>query len=103
MVLISALVLVFLFWLLYLHEPVTWENSLNVSFLPALYALLNTLCGGCLAIGYWAIRYQKKELHRSMMLSALGFSAVFFVCYLVYHTFQGDTPFQGKGWNRPNN
>ena len=101
MVLISAFIFLFLFWLLYLHEPVSGENSLNVGFIPSLNAFFNTICAVCLAIGFWAIRCQKKELHRRMMLSALVFSSVFLVCYLVYHTFHGDTPFHGEGWIRP--
>jgi putative membrane protein len=35
------------------------------------------------------------------MLSAVGFSALFFIGYVVYHNFHGDTPFPGQGTIRP--
>jgi putative membrane protein len=35
------------------------------------------------------------------MLSALGSSAMFFVGYVVYHSFHGDTKFAGAGGVRP--
>ena len=73
---------------------------MKLSFLSPLNAVLNTLSTGCLTLGYWAIRNQKRELHKKLMLSALGFSAVFLVSYLIYHAYQGDTNFQGDGWIR---
>ena len=35
-----------------------------------------------------------------MMLTALTFSAIFLVSYLIYHTFHGDTPYKEEGWVR---
>ena len=100
-ILISLLIFSFLLWLLYLNEPVIGVSSPNVTFLPPVNALLNTLCALSLAIGFGAIRLKKIKLHRNMMLSALCFSGVFLGCYIFYHAFQGDTPFQGQGWIRP--
>jgi uncharacterized membrane protein YozB (DUF420 family) len=34
------------------------------------------------------------------MLSAFGVSAIFLVCYLVYHFEVGSVPYQGQGWMR---
>lgn len=95
MILVSGVILIFLLWLIYLHEPV--ESVLNLSFLPPLNALLNVLSAGCLFMGYWAIYNKKRELHQKMMLSAFSFSAAFLISYLFYHTFHGDTPFPGEG------
>ena len=100
MIMISALILLFILWLIYLREPVEEDSSLKLSFLSPLNAVLNTLSAGCLTLGYWAIRNQKRELHKKLMLSAFGFSAVFLVSYLIYHAYQGDTYFQGEGWIR---
>ena len=35
------------------------------------------------------------------MVTAVVFSGLFLVSYLVYHNFQGDTPFTGTGLIRP--
>jgi len=101
MILVSAVIFVFLLWLLYLREPVSTESGLNVGFLPPLNAFLNALSALCLAAGFVAIRNKNRKLHQKLMLSALGLSAAFLVSYLIYHTFHGDTPFLGEGWIRP--
>ncbi len=97
---LSSGVLVFLFWLIYFREPLMLENSIDLGLLPSLNALLNFLSAVSLCMGFIAIRKRKKALHKKMMLSALGFSAIFLISYLFYHTFQGDTPYNGEGWQR---
>ena len=87
-----------MFWLIYLREPVTNENSLDLTFLPALNAVLNSLSAVCLFLGYLAIRKSMRERHIKMMLSALFFSLLFLISYLTYHAFHGDTSYQGEGW-----
>ncbi|MDE0908547.1 MAG: DUF420 domain-containing protein [SAR324 cluster bacterium] len=94
---ISVGVFVFLLWLLYLREPVTTTETPDFSFMPLLNAILNGLSACCIAVGVWAIRNDNRTLHIRMMLSALTFSAVFLVGYIVYHSFHGNTRFQGEG------
>jgi putative membrane protein len=94
-------IVLFLFWLIYLREPVLEESSLDLSFLPAVNALLNSMSASCLILGYLAIRKGNRTRHIKMMLSALTFSFLFLISYLTYHTFHGDTSFQGEGWIRP--
>lgn len=98
---LSTGVFLFLLWMLYWKEDTAVESQLDLSFMPAINALLNSASALCLGLGYRAIRQSQKELHMRMMLSALGFSAVFLISYLVYHHFQGDTPFEGTGVIRP--
>jgi putative membrane protein len=100
-VVISFGIVLFLFWLIYLREPVLEESSLDLSFLPAVNALLNSMSASCLILGYLAIRKGNRTRHIKMMLSALTFSFLFLISYLTYHTFHGDTSFQGEGWIRP--
>ena len=100
-VVLSSGIILFLFWLIYLREPVLEESSLDLSFLPAVNALLNSMSASCLILGYLAIRKGNRTLHIKMMLSALTFSFLFLISYLTYHTFHGDTSFQGEGWIRP--
>ena len=63
MILVSAVIFVFLLWLLYLREPVSTESGLNVGFLPPLNAFLNALSALCLAAARQrALRAFKKAL-----------------------------------------
>lgn len=98
---ISALIFVFLLWLLYLREPVsTEETTMDLTFMPAVNAFLNAMSTFFIAAGVWAIKQGNRALHIRMMLSALGFSALFLIGYLTYHALHGDTLFQGEGFIR---
>jgi putative membrane protein len=99
-VVLSAGIIYFLFWLIYLREPAPEESSFNLRFLPAVNALLNSLSASCLVLGYLAIRNGNRSRHIKMMLSALTFSFLFLISYLTYHAFHGDTSFEGEGWLR---
>jgi putative membrane protein len=50
--------------------------------------------------GWIAIRRGRRVVHRGLMLTAVGFSAIFFASYLIHHHFHGDTPFPGSGASR---
>ncbi|MDZ4700892.1 MAG: DUF420 domain-containing protein [Rhodothermales bacterium] len=90
----------FLIWLIYFNEPAAGE-AVDVSFLPAVNALLNSLSALCLLIGYVFIRRRNIQMHRRFMLGAFVFSGLFLVSYLIYHYHHGDTPFTGVGFIRP--
>ena len=96
-ILVSVGILLFLIWLIYLREPVIVSNIPYLSHLPLANAILNSLSAFCLIAGYMAIKTRKRELHLKFMLSALTFSFLFLVSYLIYHTFHGDTLYEGKG------
>ncbi len=100
LVLISGLVFLFLLWLLYLREPVSAGAVPGLGFLPPLNAVFNTLSACCLIAGFMAILKGERKRHMSLMLSALFFSTLFLISYLVYHSLHGDTPFQGEGMIR---
>ena len=100
-IVVSAGILFFLFWLIYFREPATVENSLDLTFLPPVNALLNSLSATCLVLGFLAIRKGNRKRHFKFMLSALTFSFLFLISYLTYHFFHGDTSFQGEGWMQP--
>ena len=99
-IVVSVGILLFLIWLIYLKEPVTVSNLPFISYLPVANAIFNSLSGFCLLAGYLAIRKRKRELHLKYMLSALTFSFLFLVSYLIYHTFHGDTLYEGEGFMR---
>ena len=96
-ILFSVVILLFLIWLIYLKGPVTVSNLPFISYLHIANAIFNSLSTFCLLAGYLAIRKRKRELHLKFMLSALTFSFLFLVSYLIYHTFHGDTLYEGEG------
>ncbi len=68
-----------------------------LAFMPAVNAVLNTLCAACLVMGFAAIRRGAMRVHRAFMVSAFAFSTLFLVGYLAYHAVHGDTRFTGQG------
>lgn len=92
---VSALALAALAWILVLREPIGDTRAL--AFMPAVNATFNGLSASCLALGWLAIRSGRRQLHRALMLAALGCSALFLAGYLAYHYVHGDTRYPGEG------
>ena len=58
---------------------------MTVQDLPGLNASLNSIAGTLLLVGYIAIKRDRKELHKYLMIAALIVSAAFLTSYLIYH------------------
>ena len=97
--LFSLAALAFLFWLIYLRQG--GAESRAFAFLPAVNASLNATTAAFLIRGWFAIKAGNRRLHAFCMKSAFIFSALFLVCYVLYHSVHGDTPFPGQGMIRP--
>jgi putative membrane protein len=97
---VSAAASLFLYWLVYYHEP-TDAAGTRLIFLPALNALLNTLSATALVAGFRYIRAGRIPAHRAAMFTAFVFSSVFLVTYIVNHALHGDMRFHGQGPIRP--
>jgi putative membrane protein len=69
-------------------RPEGIEGAIDVSSLPLVNALLNLTTTILLIIGYVLIRLKKREMHRSVMLTAFFSSALFLVSYVIYHWFK---------------
>lgn len=69
--------------------------------LPSLNAALNSLSAVFLLAGFLYIKSGHRNAHRFCMLTALGCSTLFLICYLFYHYHVGSVPFKGLGWLRP--
>lgn len=76
-------------------------DGFDTSFLPPIYASLNALTAIFLIAGVISIKNKKIETHRKFMTSAIVFSALFLVLYVVYHSTSDSTPYGGEGWIRP--
>lgn len=86
----SALAILFLFWLIYVH-PASDAAAQHYTFLPNLIALLNGLAAIALVMGFWFIRHRQIAAHRNAMITAFVFSSLFLVCYIANHALHGDT------------
>ena len=62
-------------------RPEGIEGAIDVSSLPLVNALLNLTTTILLIIGYVLIRLKKREMHRSVMLTAFFSSALFSAVY----------------------
>lgn len=96
--LLSFIIFVFLFWIIY---GFSLETSVSVALLPSFNALMNGLASIALVLGFRAIKRGNQTLHKQCMLTAFLFSFLFLVGYLVYHIFSGDTLFVRTDFLRP--
>ena len=64
---------------------------------PHVNATLNATAFVCIATGLIAIKRGNVARHKRCMLTAAAVSAVFLVCYLVYHYGVGSVKFRGTG------
>ncbi len=66
-------------------------------FLPPIYATVNALTSVILIIAFWAIKNKKVKLHERMMKTAILFSILFLIMYVIYHMTSDSTKYQGEG------
>ena len=70
---------------------------MTVPPLATTNAILNTIAFILLILGWRAIKQGNRDLHKKLMLGALGVSAAFLTCYLIHHYQVGSVKFQGEG------
>lgn len=72
---------------------------MDLSFLPTVNAGLNSVATVLLVLGRRAIRRGEVALHRRLMLSAFGVSALFLALYVLHKVSRGfvNTPYGGEG------
>lgn len=66
---------------------------MDYSIFPPINASLNTLSTILLITGFILIKSGRKDAHRKVMMGALASSAIFLICYLIYHYGVGHTEF----------
>src|SRR5688572_16760841 len=97
---LSAAIAGFLVWLIYL-KTTRAPAPPWIGVLPAANAFFNTCSACALAAGWINIKRGNRSAHARCMLTAVAFSGLFLVSYVVYHNFHGDTRFPGQGLIRP--
>jgi putative membrane protein len=76
-------------------------GGINFRFLADVDAILNGIAFVLICAGLVAIKRGNVELHKKLMLAAVGTSALFLACYLTYHATCESVKFQGEGAIRP--
>jgi putative membrane protein len=66
-------------------------------FLPPIYAGINGVTSIILISAFWAIRMKNIELHKRLMVTAIGLSVLFLIMYVLYHMTSDSTSFGGEG------
>ena len=100
---LGMLVIFFLFWLIYYRSAGAGVMVERVAaagwtaFLPSLNAALNSVTAFLLVAGRVAIAKKKIQMHVRFMISAVVTSALFLASYILYHFYQGHTPFVAQG------
>ena len=78
-------------------RPEGIEGKVDVSNLPTFNAILNITTTVLLVVAYICIRKKNISLHKKIMLTAFGTSALFLVTYVVYHWFKsGPSQYNGE-------
>jgi putative membrane protein len=98
---VTACVMAFLVWVVYLRGGTPGDPAATSTTLPAINAVLNGLSAALIIAGRIAVRRRRHRLHATLMLAALVASAAFITNYVYYHLHHGDTVFTGIGWIRP--
>ena len=83
--------------LVVLMRRVKLDLGVDLSFLPPIHAILNTLTAICLLYSLNAIKNKRIEQHRNANFAALGLSSLFLLCYVAYHFTTPETRFGGEG------
>ena len=73
---------------------------MEIRDLPTLNAILNFIAAVLLSLGFVSIRRRLISRHRAFMISAVVFSALFLISYLIYHANVGSIPYQHYNWTR---
>jgi putative membrane protein len=93
---VSGAALAVIGWVLVVRET-TPGGGLDLRFVPALNATLNSIAASLLVAGWFAIRRGERRVHQYCMVAAFVASTLFLVGYLGYHYVHGDTRFAGTG------
>jgi len=73
------------------------EIGADLSFLPQLHAILNSLVAVSLITAVIAIKRKNITLHKQAIGAAMLCSALFLISYITYHSTQGEIRYGGDG------
>lgn len=73
------------------------ETETDFSFLPHVYAVINSLTFVLLIIAFWMIKIGNKKAHQAFIITCIGLTTIFLVLYIIYHITSDSTPYGGEG------
>ena len=77
-------------------------DSLDLSILPAVNAVLNTLVAVCLIAAVVTVtKVNRADLHKKLINTAVVLSILFLLSYVTYHFTHGEVKYGGEGVIRP--
>jgi putative membrane protein len=97
---LSAVIFGFLIWLVYYKQAANYSSEL-IGNLGAVNAFWNFVTTVFLLMGFREIKRRNFDKHLKYMFAALAASSLFFIGYVVYHAFHGETKFMAEGIIRP--
>ena len=84
---VSAIISLVVAFLILGPRPEGLEGALDVSLLPHINALLNSITTVLLIYAFILIKRKNVDAHKKVMLTAFATSSLFLVTYVVYHWF----------------
>lgn len=76
------------------------DLGVDFSFLPPYHAIFNSLVAVFLILALIFIKTKNVVMHKRMIFGAMTFSALFLICYVLYHFTTPETKYCGEGVNR---
>lgn len=96
-IIISLSVVVFALVTLMRRVKIEIDFGFDTHVFPAISAFLNSVVSVLLLVGLWFVRKKQFEKHRNTMLSAVVFSVLFLITYVLYHFTTVETAYGGSG------
>lgn len=96
---LSILVPIIVLLLMYLPERYNIFGAQTGTF-PFFHAVLNGSTAILLMLGYFFMRIQEYKMHRNIMITAFGLSAIFLVSYVISKISNDPVPYGGEGFMR---
>lgn len=96
-IIILTIAIIALVALAYFLPTMAFLKKYDLSMLPLVNAILNSVTFISLVIALIAIKKKNIPLHRRMIFTALSTTGLFLVTYLAYHFSAPSTPYGGTG------
>jgi putative membrane protein len=77
------------------------DLGIDFSFLPPVHAVLNSFVAICLVAALYFIKKKDFRSHSKAIYGAMIFSALFLLCYVLYHFTTIETTYCKDDWTRP--
>ena len=96
-IIITLSIVVFLLVTMMRRVKLDIDFGFDTHVFPAISATLNSIVSVLLLLGLWFVKKRKLAAHQNTMLSAVVFSVLFLITYVLYHFTTVETAFGGTG------